>query len=1270
VNAPEREPVPDARAGLNADQARLAEHLIATTRDRLAGRDETGNRLVDVRPRERVVLGVLSHQPPPVMPEPPSAADVPHEPGVPIDHLPASEIGLTALIAPTDSNLRVRVRAQFALYLQHAPTHPEQAAYSGIEDPEPLPPVEGADGGDVEDPHGVNADRLPPPPAPADLANLPPDAAAAVQLAVQGAHDDANGVRRNAASDFLRPVYQRYDVKVAHELVVPLPHDARPHTAGEQIAYTEAIGSVVQEQHPQTLGGYAGNLLVPLRGNSAVRVPRSVVEQGTQAYETYLRDHARDDWVVVVPTVAFRVTVQRTPVGPIRLALTLVNTSQAPERDRGYVPEMSIYDASFSADVGGGDVVPTEYRLVERDYRTDPRVYAHGRFCCLDEDAFAANGSLTTTTLPVHRQLVYESKPELQPTFRELAEDPVPALERIQDHMRLYLTDWDSFLELAGLDEVTRIACDFDRLAFADELRRFSRGVDLVRQDVDGARNGLGAAFARANEAFALMNTEGGLDSGGRPTAESWRLFQVVYVVANLTALAARVAPAAERRAWVESRHTGDQLLPSQDLDELAIADVLWFPTGGGKSAALYGIVAVAMFFDRLRGKDAGITSMIRFPLRMLSVQQLERILRLVAACERVRTNHGDPGSEFRLGYWVGRANTPNRLTDPTDQRWHDIAWMAEQGDQWKRNHVVIPACPFCGGSQVVLEPDVDRVILAHRCRSCQRLLPVDVSDDEIYRHLPSVIVATVDKIASLGFNSHASHLTHGPAFHCPDHGYVTHPLGSERRCLARGHCSVPLDSWQLVAIHDPAPALVIQDELHLLGEELGTFAAHYETLWQHLCVAGSGLPSKVLAATATISDYENQVEQLYALRPRRFPTDGWQDGDSFYARRHNDLIRRIFVGALPTQMDVVDFSIAAGEAVRDELRSLARRDPVEVCDGLGLANTAPERLSELLFRYELQAYYCNRKTHADRVNAHAERAGTRSDPGFRSVRLNGQTPLAEISEVIRRVERETLDTPPSERLASIAGTSLISHGVDLARLNLLFVLGMPSTVAYYVQATSRAGRTDVGIVFTSLARHFVRDRSVFHFFDTQHRYVNVLVEPVALNRFSTHGPRKTASGIVAALITQEWARDDALLALGNMTAPCDLTRADTVRRLIGSLRAAAEQNPVADPVVLLQEQARRSYGLGANVLDLNMSQRFAESVDQQVVRLVTSIEAAHETLLTRSLRPRPPMSLRDVDASAEFGTANYAARRRFEFLDGAENENDEADFAVANEED
>ena len=1270
-------PGQDIRAERNADQARLAQHLIDTTRDRLAGRDEHGQRLVDVRPRERVVLGVLAPQPPPVALPPPTVTDMPEEPGVPIDHMPASEMGLTALIVPRNDRIALNIKAHFAVYLQHAPDHAEQAAHSGIEGAEPLPPIdEGADGDDDvdqlidHDPDSAPPEPiLPPRPDPVDLADLTDDAAAAVMLAVDGAR--RGGRRRTAEpSDFLRSVYQRYDVTVEHDLLVEIPQDSRPHTIGEQAAYVEAIASAIDPHLPERVQQYAGNLLVPLRGPSAVRVPRNIVQEGPDAYEAYLRDHARPDWTIPLPTVAFRATVQRTPDHRVRLALTLVNATATPDRDHGYLPEVAVYDGGFRAAVKGADIVPTEYRLVERDYRTQPRVFAHGRFCCLDEDAFAQTGALTTTTMPIHRQMVYESKAELQPTFDELASDPLPPLERIQARMNDYLESWDAFLESAALDQDTRAACESDRAAFADEVRRFTRGIELLRDDLTGSKNGLGIAFQLANEAFALMNTGGGLNNPQGRTASSWRLFQIVYVVANLGALAAREASTTERAAWLDRQRNDGHEARHDDLDELAVADVLWFPTGGGKSAALYGIVAVALFFDRLRGKHAGVSAVIRFPLRMLSVQQLERVLRLVAACEMVRTKHGDSGDPIRLGYWVGRGNTPNRLIDPSDQRWHDIGWMAEQGDSWKRTNVVIPTCPYCGESQVTLEPDPDAVVLAHRCRSCNHVLPVDVTDDEVYRNLPAVLIATVDKVASLAFNAHASHLTHGPAYRCPEHGYVTHAQGPSRRCLARERCTRTSAEWQSVSIKDPCPALVIQDELHLLSEELGTFAAHYETLWQYLCASGSGLPSKVLAATATISDYQNQVSQLYALAPRRFPTDGWTDGDSFYASRHDDLVRRIFVGALPTQMDVVEFSIAAGEALRAELHRLNTMPEMEAIAELSLAHTDSSQMRGLLFRYELQAFYCNRKTHADRIHARAERVGYSGEPKFQSARLNGQTPLAEISDVIRRVEREGLGTPAAQRLASIAGTSLISHGVDLTRLNVLFILGMPSTIAYYVQATSRAGRGDVGIVFTSLARHFVRDRSVFHFFDAQHRYVNVLVEPVALNRFSAHGPRKTASGILAALLTQSWARNPDILTAAAMPTPTDLTRADAVRQLFGRLRDGAESGTTPNPVALLQEHARHAYGLDSHVLDTSMSRRFADTIDQQIARLMTGIDAAHEILLTRSLRPRPPTSLRDVDASADFGASNYPAQQRFRFLGGTRYDDDENDFATAVEED
>jgi hypothetical protein len=1275
-----------SRVARNNDELRVTEHLIDTARNRLAGRDEAGQELVGARPRERVVLGILLPQPRPLVIPEGTASPVPFEPGVPVDNLPASEMGLTALIEADAPLVTLHVRSTFALYLQHTPRHEQQLTHSGLDigsgSPRTTDQPSGTGADVADDPHLIGSDvaDLPSEPTSEQLASLSPEVAAAVLAAVRGVgqrpqndpHDDTERPPANppstGSSDYFLPVYRRHEVIVEHEITLPVPDDARPHDYGDGLAYAPAIAAAIANASPHATGAYSGALLVPMHGRSAMRVPRDVVLAGPAAYESYLTEHARRDWETPLPDVAFKATIQRVPQGPHRLSVTLVNQTPQPESDRGFLPEVAIYDAGFGVTITGARIVPSEYRVIERDYRTDPLIHAHGRFCCLDEDVFARTGELRTTTLPVHRQMVYESRPELQPSFVELAADPVSALERIEGHMSAFSAAWDSYLTTARLSVSARRACEADRAAFLDEIRRFRRGLQLIRDDLAGGASGIGAAFIRANEAVSLTNTDGGLDSPGPPTATTWRLFQIVFVVANLAALAARETTGSSPVLTESAIEGGDS---TDDRSELEFADVLWFPTGGGKSAALYGIIAVALFYDRLRGKEAGVTAVLRFPLRMLSVQQLQLVLRLVVACERVRAAHRDPGFPFRLGYWVGRNNTPNKITDPTDERWHDVAWMASQDDQWKRANAVLPSCPYCGLSEVSLDPDVDAVRLRHRCGHCGSVLPVDVTDDEVYRYLPSVLVGTVDKIASLAFNAHASHLTHGPAFCCPDHGYVTYPQAGGQRCLARSACARTPEEWLPVSVKDPAPALVVQDELHLLSEELGTFAAHYETLWQHLCTIGSGLPSKVLAATATISDYENQVRQLYALTPRRFPTDGWVDGESFYAKRHPDLVRRLFVGALPTQMDVVQFAVAAGEAIRGEVTRLAHLDPDLATRTLGLATTAPEDVAELLFQYELQCFYCNRKTHADRVHAWAARVGRDGQPPFESVRLNGQTPLAEISDVIRRVERESLANTPHDRLASISGTSLISHGIDLQRLNILFVLGMPSTIAYYVQATSRAGRTGVGIVFTGLSRYFARDRSVFHFFDAQHRYVNVLVEPVALNRFSTHGPRKTASGLVAAILAHQWARDPSLLRQASgFSAPTDLTRADLTRRLLTRLQAAASAGTAPDPGQSMREAVRAAYGLHSSVLDPDVGRLFTAAVDRQVDSVLASIEGAHEFLLTRSMRPRPPRSLRDVDASAEFGASTYAAAQRFGFLGAASYDDDEADYAIADEED
>jgi hypothetical protein len=1240
-----------------ADQERLARRFIAVAHERLAGRDPSSRRLLGRQPRERVVLGVLAPQDPPAE-APVTVQDIPAEPGIPVDQLPSSEFGLTCLVEPDQDVLTVDATVHFAMYLQHYPTYDEQfrhaALDAGQDDPEAdaaesASAIQGAADDDEGDREASSSGPEPGTVQPAGRAD------SAAPEAVTRKTATSRGKRES--SDPPLPVYQRYDVTAAVRLTIPVPDRSIPVTADDDGALRSAAARAVQLQAAPGGSEGTGPAGGPYRllTSAGQRIPREAMTS-SDTFDQWLTGNAEPGWTALTADPHFTATAHRDPSGRIRLALTLANAAVRAPRDHGFLAEVALYDAGFEATVSGGALVNMGYRIVDADYRITPEVYAHGRFCCLDEEASdPASGRLVTTAFPIFRQVVYESRPDLEPAFTDLARDPVPALRRIAGHMQVFLRRWDDYLDGdPSLSAGALEQCRADRNTFADEHARFVRGIDLIDADLS-SRNpgGLGVAFCWMNEAMRRLDAPGGIYTpAGPPKVRQWRLFQVVFIVVHLAALAAR-------------EPSGSQL-----QGELSYADVLWFPTGGGKSAALYGITAVAMFYDRLRGKKFGTTSIIRFPLRMLSVQQLDRILRLVVCCELVRTaRHGQPrsskgggpawdlGERFELGYFVGRGNTPNRLTDPADTKWRDITALAKQSEPWLRDHAVLPTCPYCGAEHVTLRPDTGAVRLWHHCPDCHRDLPVSITDDEVYRYLPAILVATVDKLATVAFNPHFSHLTRGPAHRCPDHGFVTIPQGSSRepRCLARQYCDRSRRDWAPVSPCDPAPALVIQDELHLLAEELGTFAAHYETLWQHLCRTGSGLPSKILAATATISDYANQVRQLYALQPRRFPSEGWIDGQSFYAQQRKNLTRRLFVGALPSLMDTTSFSLACGDAVRRELERLRSLDPADVIAELGLTTVTPDAVDEWLFAYELQLYYVNRKTDADRVLTHASRVGASGDPApFQAQRLTGANRLAEISDVIRRVEQETTSTPAGRRLAVIAGTSLVSHGVDLARLNIQFILGMPSTLAYYVQATSRAGRTSVGLIFTALNRYHLRDRSVFHFFEPTHRHVNALVEPVALNRFSLHGPGKTASGLLAALLICEIARDSQALGPG-VPAPADFGKAARAEAWLADAGPAGERR--------LRESVYNAFGLNSAVLDPVVSANFRQRIDHELDSLLPSLSGT-DPQLQRRLRPRPPTSFRDIDAPADFSANGPIASRMFDLLGGDENDDDLPEMA------
>ena len=1201
------------RAARATDQETVARHLVNAVRAHFAGETDELAHIVRREPNEIVVLGVLDPREPPL--PAPVHPDLPDEPGVPVDVLPPSELGVTVWVDTPDHADRVcfDVDIAFAAYVPVYPTWAEQHEWltgGRADDDDDVIRTDDDDLTVGDDDVAGTADDVKEPDAPAaDDISAGPDAAE-IGGAADGDHGGGgSGHSGTAARRSVRfaPAFTRVDVTSTARVEIPLAAATIVADTTAQAALNAAVAQVTR-------------IANPLRGRSRTGVTRGAFDAGEAAYEAEITER-RTDTPPPLPTVEFLASSTPDPRGGWRINLTLANTAVvAARRDK---PGQTVYNARFAARLDGGRYRNFGYRLADRDWRTEPQVYAHGRFCVGEVDG----NEVRTNTWPIYRDRVFESRTELQPAFSDLIDDPIGTLEVIADRMDAFASDWRSYAAASGLAAERRSRCVADLRTFEDEAARFRHGITLLRND---AR--LLAAFIATNRSFLTLNSPNALNPGtdvarGEPKITSWRLFQIVFIVLGLPAVAA-----------TEDR--SDELLA-----ELDTADVLWFPTGGGKSEAFLGLVAVALFYDRLRGKAAGMSALIRFPLRMLSVQQLDRVLRLITACEHTRLAHHPVGDPFELGYFVGRANTPNTLTRGGDDRWGDIKRMAGWSEEHRRKNVVITTCPYCSSTDIEIVADEKTVRLDHRCLACQQRVPVVISDDEVYRTLPAVVVATVDKLAAIAFQPHLSHFSHGPAYRCPKHGYVTFALGpsGQRRCLARQFCDVKPSDWDAVAVRDPAPTLIIQDELHLLAEELGTLAAHYETLFAHLCRAGSGRPPKVIAATATISDYENQVRQLYALKPRRFPTEGYREGETFYAARLA-LPRRLFVGALPSRLDTAQFAIAAAKTWRAELDALRALPPLDCISTLGLTAHDAAEIDALLFRYELHLVYANRKNDAERSHEQLRRAGLAGPSRYEAEILTGDTPLADISAAIRRVEAETPATnpDPATRLAAIAGTSLVSHGVDLARLNVLHVAGMPPTNAYYVQATARAGRTDVGVVFTAFSRSFARDRAAFHFFEPQHAYSAQLVEAVSLNRFAVNAPKKTATGMLSALILNRIARDPSLNPPVDNEIP-NMLFAGTFQKWLSGQHAAIDAD--------LIEEVLTAYGLRAHVLDPVVAGYFGDAVRRRLTDELSQLRAGTALTIQKCFLNKPPTSFRDIDEPVEFGAYAYFSGKDFKTL-------------------
>ena len=537
-----------------------------------------------------------------------------------------------------------------------------------------------------------------------------------------------------------------------------------------------------------------------------------------------------------------------------------------------------------------------------------------------------------------------------------------------------------------------------------------------------------------------------------------WRVFQLAFILMNL------------RGAF---RGYQD---PSREL-----VDLIWFPTGGGKTEAYLGLSAYVIFVRRLHNPDdAGCTVLMRYTLRLLTVQQFQRAASLICACENIRKSYpvNKLGNEaISIGLWVGDSLSPNKR-DSAKRALKSLLESSNEGD----NPFQIVKCPWCGTAlnkkpigYSKLNGTVKYICPEPRCdfsRKKKKTLPIFVIDEDIYDSPPTMIIGTVDKFAMLAWNSDA-----GSIFGNDDNS---------------------------------PPDLVIQDELHLISGPVGTMVGLYESVISDLCHDEHNRGPKIVGSTATIRRAADQCKALYDREVFQFPPQGISADDNFFAKEDKEHPGRLYIGFMPTgASSFVTGLVRAFSALLEAGHEINADDDVK--DGYWTLVQYYNSLRELgrgvtFLQQDIPEWM--------RLRARADGRVERGIYNF--VELTARQKSGQIPEILDRLSTKKTDDESKKPYDSLLATSMISVGVDVPRLGLMAIIGQPKTTSEYIQASSRVGRGNApGLVVTCYNPSKARDRSHFETFTQYHNSIYRFVEPTSVTPFSIPAMEKALHAIL-----------------------------------------------------------------------------------------------------------------------------------------------------------
>ena len=572
-----------------------------------------------------------------------------------------------------------------------------------------------------------------------------------------------------------------------------------------------------------------------------------------------------------------------------------------------------------------------------------------------------------------------------------------------------------------------------------------------------------------------------------------WRPFQIVFLLMDVNSI-------------VDDQST-----------ERSIVDLIWFPTGGGKTEAYLGLTAFTIFYRKLAHpkQSSGTAVIMRYTLRLLAAQQFTRAATLICACEYIRQDcaqrrHKYPayplGKEpITIGLWIGGTHIPNKNEGSDSAQYHldkllkVSNYYYVRNEKERHNKFQVLKCPWCGTKMV--KDDKDKKLVGewgysmngrhfymfcpHEDCDFTKKLPIQIIDEELYQAPPTLLFGTVDKFAMLPWDGRI-----GAFF----------GVGSDNR----------------------TPELIIQDELHLISGALGTVVGLYETAVDAIC-GQKGIFPKVIASTATIRRAKEQCSVLYNREVVQFPAPGLDVEDSFFAKESSidyekGVYGRKYVGVMPSGKTKAMAEIRAMAALLQKAYTMELPDAVK--DKLWTLTVYFNSLKDLG-----KASTLVDDDVKDFIVRTANRMFTTRRLIISADEMTSRVSTTELNETLDKLEKieYSKENEEAKRYASnvLLATNMISVGIDVARLNVMLMIGQPKLTSEYIQASSRVGRSFPGVAFVQYDATKSRDRSHYERFRSYHESFYRFVEPTGATPFSRPARERALHAVLISIMRQ-----------------------------------------------------------------------------------------------------------------------------------------------------